>query len=174
MRALKSLIMHISFLRSQQLVLNSCVNLHRKPNVHWDVHWNVHWRTLERTLAYTGKTGGFGHGAQNASGLARTPPRRQEYAPARADAPSLSSSAQNAGRHAREAMSQNVGGPARAPPRRVHTQTYVHILNIYIYIYVYVYMYAYMDLYILHECTYVFVFSSSSKAASCKRLGATV
>ena len=30
-----------------------------------------------------------------------------------------------------------------------------------------------MDLYILYECTYVFAFSSSSKAASGKRLGAT-
>ena len=30
-----------------------------------------------------------------------------------------------------------------------------------------------MDLYILYECTYVFVFSSSFKAAPGKRLGAT-
>ena len=73
---------------------NHCVNLHRKPNVHWDVHWNVHWRTLERTLCTLEKHIPFSlprHAAckrsecervrtdatsQNASGLARTPARK--------------------------------------------------------------------------------------------------
>ena len=134
------------YLRGQRLVLNYCGNLHRKPNVHWDVHWNVHWRTLERTLAYTGKTGGFGHGAQNASGLALMPPRRQECARARADAASLSSSAQKASRHALDAMSQNVGGLARAPPRGVHAAR-----DIYIYIYTHIHI-------CIYACIYGFVY----------------
>ena len=106
---------------------NYCGNLPEKPNVHWDVHWNVHWRTLERTLAYTGKTQGFGHGAQNASGLARTSPRRPECERARADAAPLSSSVQNASRLALDAISQNAGGPVGAPPRRAHAPRYMGI-----------------------------------------------
>ena len=135
-------------------MLNNCANLHRKSNVHWDVHWNVHWRTLERTLAYTGKTGRFDHGAQNASGLARTSPRRPECERARADAAPLSSSVQDASRLALDAISQNAGGPVGAPPRRVHAPRHMGIC-------------IYARVYIRYECTMcVFVFGEQLQLQS--------
>ena len=114
-------------------------------------------RTLERTLAYTGTYTGVHWKTR------RVWPRRPECERARADAAPLISSVKDASRVALDAISQNAGGLARAPTRRVHAPRY---------------MYIHAYLHMRNLCTNVYmrlclVGSFSSKAAPCKRLKAT-